>query len=92
LNAEGLHVKLWQQFSVVIVVLLAFQPASAAGADNWPQWRGPLGTGVAEDSDPPTTWSQTSRIKWKVPVPGEGTSTPIIWGERVFVLTAYPGE
>jgi outer membrane protein assembly factor BamB len=54
----------------------------------WPQWRGPLGTGAAPLADPPLTWSDTNHVKWKVKIPGSGNSTPIIWGDRVFILTA----
>ncbi len=55
---------------------------------NWHQWRGPLATGVAPTGDPPTTWDEKTNIKWKTAIPGHGTSTPIVWGDRVFVLTA----
>lgn len=61
---------------------------------NWPQWRGPLGTGVAPDADPPTAWSEidgeTRNIRFKVEVPGSGHGTPIIWGSRIFLTTAIP--
>jgi outer membrane protein assembly factor BamB len=57
-------------------------------AAQWPAWRGPLATGVAPQADPPTKWSETENIKWKVEIPGEGSSTPIIWGDRIFLLTA----
>ncbi len=57
---------------------------------NWPQWRGPLGTGVAADADPPTLWSDTKNVRWKTPLPGRGHSTPIVFGDRVFVTTAIP--
>ena len=56
----------------------------------WPQWRGPLATGVAPLADPPVTWSETNHVKWKVKVPGSGSSTPIVWGDRVFIVTAIP--
>jgi outer membrane protein assembly factor BamB len=59
-------------------------------AADWPQWRGPLGNGVAPNSSPPTTWSETQNVKWKVAIPGEGHATPVIWGDKVFVLTAIP--
>lgn len=59
-------------------------------ADDWPQWRGPLGTGVAPKSAPPTTWSETQNVKWKVKLPGEGHATPVILGDKVFVLSAVP--
>jgi outer membrane protein assembly factor BamB len=54
----------------------------------WPQWRGPLATGVAPLADPPLTWSETQNVKWKTPIPGEGDATPIVWDNRVFILTA----
>jgi outer membrane protein assembly factor BamB len=57
-------------------------------ADGWPRWRGPLASGAAPTASPPTRWSETENLKWKVQIPGFGTSTPVIWGDRVFVLTA----
>lgn len=57
-------------------------------ANHWHQWRGPDGTGVSQTAQPPTEWSETNNVKWKVLVEGRGTSTPIIWNERVFLLTA----
>jgi outer membrane protein assembly factor BamB len=57
-----------------------------------PSWRGPTGAGVAPDAKPPTTWSDHQNIKWKARIPGEGYSTPIIWRDRIFLLTAIPGE
>lgn len=61
---------------------------SAESLRNWPQWRGPLANGVAPEADPPLEWSETRNVKWKVKIPGEGSSTPVIWGNQVFVLTA----
>lgn len=57
---------------------------------QWPQWRGPLGTGVAPHADPPVEWSEDKNIRWKVPLPGKGHSTPIVWGARIFVTAAVP--
>src|SRR5439155_5347450 len=57
---------------------------------SWPQWRGPLGTGVAPHAQPPIEWSETKHIRWKVALPGKGHSTPIVWGEHVFLTTAIP--
>ena len=54
----------------------------------WPQWRGPLANGVAPQADPPMTWSESSNVKWKTPIPGEGNSTPIVWDDRIFILSA----
>lgn len=57
---------------------------------QWPQWRGPLANGVAPHADPPTRWSETENVKWKVRVPGRGTASPIVWSNQVFLLTAVP--
>ena len=55
---------------------------------QWAQWRGPLGTGEAPNADPPTSWSATENVKWKTPIPGKGHSTPIVWGDIVFLTAA----
>lgn len=57
-------------------------------AHNWHQWRGPQANGFAPKGNPPTEWSATKNIKWKVAIPGHGSASPIIWGDRVFILTA----
>jgi len=72
-------------------LLLIAIPMPAFGesfADNWHQWRGPDATGVSTTADPPVEWSEDENVKWKVAIEGQGTSTPIIWGDKVFVLTA----
>jgi outer membrane protein assembly factor BamB len=78
---------------MVLSLLLSLPASAAAGGavkplEQWPHWRGPLATGAAPHSDPPTTWDEKTNLKWKVPVPGKGNSTAIIWGEHVFVATA----
>ena len=61
------------------------------GADRyWPQWRGPLGTGVAPHANPPVEWSERKNIRWRIPLAGKGHSTPVVWGDRVFVTSAIP--
>lgn len=55
---------------------------------NWHQWRGPRATGVSKTATPPLHWSESKNVQWKVPIEGNGTSTPIIWGNQVFLLTA----
>ncbi|MSR59178.1 MAG: hypothetical protein EXS05_16305 [Planctomycetaceae bacterium] len=65
--------------------------ADTRGSENdWPQWRGPLGTGAAPDADPPVEWSEAKHIRWKAALPGKGHSTPIIWGDRIYLTTAIP--
>jgi outer membrane protein assembly factor BamB len=56
----------------------------------WGQWRGPNANGVSKTAKPPTEWSESKNVRWKVELPGRGTSTPVIWGDRVYVLTAAP--
>src|SRR5947208_597407 len=58
--------------------------------ESWPQWRGPLGTGVAPDAKPPVEWSETKNIRWKIALPGKGHSTPVVWGAQIFLTTAIP--
>jgi outer membrane protein assembly factor BamB len=57
---------------------------------NWPHWRGPLATGVAPFADPPVEWDDKKNIRWKTAIPGRGHSTPIVWGDRIFLTTAIP--
>ena len=59
---------------------------------QWGQWRGPISTGEAPHADPPVTWSDDSNIAWKVATEGEGIATPIVWGDRVFLVSAVPTD
>ncbi len=68
---------------------LADEPALDASR-QWPQWRGPLGTGVAPHGDPPVEWAEDRNVRWKLDLPGTGHSTPIIWGRHLFLTTAVP--
>ncbi len=61
---------------------------ASAEAENWPQWRGPLGTGVAQAGDYPVKFSDTESVAWKVKLPGRGSSTPVVWEDRIFVSCA----
>jgi outer membrane protein assembly factor BamB len=61
------------------------------GARYWPRWRGPSGQGLAAGSGYVDTWSATQNIQWKTSVPGNGNSSPIVWGDRIFLTTAYDG-
>jgi len=70
------------------VLTLAAVLAAPLASANWPNWRGPEGNGVAPTGTPPTTWSETENVKWKVPIPGTGQSTPVIWDEKIILLTA----
>jgi outer membrane protein assembly factor BamB len=62
----------------------------AHASRHWPQWRGPLATGFAPHADPPLEWSETKNIRWKIELPGKGHSSPVVWGDRIFVTVAVP--
>ena len=65
-------------------------PQTLERAAQWPHWRGPSATGVAPQADPPITWSEKENVRWKVELPGQGHSTPVLWGERLFLTAAVP--
>lgn len=58
-------------------------------AGNWPQWRGPSAQGHADAPSLPETWSETSHVAWKTPLPGRGHSTPVMWGDHLWLTTAF---
>ena len=65
-----------------------FHHTADAAPSDWPSWRGPLANGTSPDSQPPSEWSDTKNVKWKVKLLGKGSATPAVWGEKVFILTA----
>lgn len=73
-----------------VSVLYAEKGDTEGVEDFWPQWRGPLAAGVSPTANPPIEWSDTKNIRWKTELPGSGHSTPIVWGDRVFLTTAVP--
>ncbi len=75
------------------VILLSFLVASLMGtarlaAVNWPHWRGPAMNGVSDAKGLPVKWSKTENIAWALPMPARSGSTPIIWGNHIFLNTA----
>ncbi len=71
-----------------LTVLPAF--AQTPADHDWGQWRGPLGTGVAPDADPPIHWSETENIRFKTELPGVGHGSPVVWGDRIYLTAAVP--
>ena len=69
------------------ILLLAF--TALAADDDWPRYRGPNNDGVAR-GDAPLEWSTTKNVAWKLPIPGLGHSSPVLWGNKLFVTTAVP--
>jgi outer membrane protein assembly factor BamB len=65
---------------------------SSALADNWPQWRGPTNNGISKETGIPSEWSETKNIVWKLPMPGQGGSTPIVWDKRIFLTSQDGGD
>jgi outer membrane protein assembly factor BamB len=62
---------------------------NSANNSHWPQWRGPDFNGMAR-GDAPVKWSDTENVKWKAALPGRGHSTPVVWGDKIFLTTAIP--
>jgi outer membrane protein assembly factor BamB len=79
-----------RSLSLNLLVCLSTLGAAESSVENWPSWRGPLSTGVAPKASPPVQWSETSNVKWKVQIPGDGNSSPIVWKDQIFVTTAIP--
>jgi len=77
-------------FLLTLTVLNSIAVSTSAG--NWPQWRGPNGQGISEESGLPVEWSGTKNIKWKTAIEGLGHSSPIVWGKKIFLTTALDGE
>ena len=69
------------------IIFITFLPGPV-WTENWPGWRGPRGDGTSLEKNVPVRWSGTENIVWKVPIPGKGHASPIIWGDRIFVVTA----
>jgi outer membrane protein assembly factor BamB len=64
----------------------------SAAAENWPQWRGPQNNGISSETNLPAEWSETKNLVWKLALPGQGNSTPCIWGDRMFLTAADGGD
>ena len=73
-------------FALAAVAITASQPEGFE--KNWHHWRGPHATGAAIEANPPTTWSETENVRWKVAIPGMGHAAPIIWEDKIFIQTA----
>ncbi len=77
--------------SALLGMILAVA-AARAPAEEWPAWRGPRGDGTSTETGVPVTWSAAANIVWKTAVPGTGHSSPVVWGDRVFVTTCLESE
>ncbi len=77
------------RLAMLVFIVTSFSSFTLA-AEEWFQWRGPSGTGVALEASPPTTWSEKENVRWKTAIPGLGHSSPIVADGKVFVTTAIP--
>lgn len=81
--------------ALFVAVAVATSTVSADDSmyqNSWPQWRGPGVDGVSPHGDPPLHWSETQNIAFKVPIPGRGLASPIVWGDRIFLMTAVAAD
>lgn len=78
---------------LTLVCALLTSPTGAMDDDaHWAQWRGPNGSGFVADCHPPTEWSETKNIRWKTRIPGKGYASPVVYGDRIYLMTAVEGE
>tara|TARA_R110002096_G_scaffold159011_10_gene324657 strand:- start:2948 stop:4252 length:1305 start_codon:yes stop_codon:yes gene_type:complete len=73
-----------------LACFLLISASLAVGQTDWPHFRGPLFTGEAPEANPPVEWSETRNLRWKTELPGLGHSSPIVWGDQIFLTSAIP--
>lgn len=74
----------------LLPIALILTSTLSASAENWTHWRGDRGNGISEKATPPTEWSSTKNVKWKIRIPGQGSGSPAIWEDRVYVVSGVP--
>src|SRR5262245_4106369 len=77
-------------FSALLVGLLGAASAATEAVPSWPGWRGPGQDGHSDDTRVPLRWSRTENLRWQTDLPGVGNSSPVVWGDRVFLTAADP--
>src|SRR5687768_14743919 len=78
--------KSWKTTAVLMFWVLAWN----APAEEWPQFRGPTGQGVSQIQNAPTKWSADENVAWKTNIPGQGWSSPVLAGGKIYLTTALP--
>ncbi|HEX9654330.1 MAG TPA: PQQ-binding-like beta-propeller repeat protein, partial [bacterium] len=73
---------------LVSAVFYWVTPIAVSFAEDWPQWRGPQNNGVSAETGLPAKWSPTEKLKWRLELPGPAPSTPVVWGDRLFLTSA----
>ncbi|MBW8036412.1 MAG: quinonprotein alcohol dehydrogenase, partial [Planctomycetes bacterium] len=79
-------------FLLIVIVLLGGSLIAGAAENDWPEFRGPGGQGIAEDANPPTEWTTTKNVSWKRGIKGRGWSSPIVYAGSVYLTTALLDE
>jgi len=74
------------------ISFVLFLMGTSLSAANWPSWRGANGDGITSETNLPLKWDENTNVRWKVPLPGPGNSTPIVWGDKVFITQAVPKD
>jgi len=80
-----------RRISGSVLVSIVMVGVLAQARENWPQWRGPQGQGVSAETGVPTEWQPDRNVIWKAPLPA-GYSSPVVWGDRIFVTAAVEGD
>lgn len=84
------HLAIWLLLTLSALATEAQTNSLADLRNAWAQWRGPMANGVSQTANPPTEWSETKNIRWKIPLPGKAHSSPIVFGDRVYLMAAVP--
>ena len=74
--------------NTLTVLLAFFFVIGSLSADNWYRWRGPNNDGISQATEVPIHWSQTENVRWRLPLPGEAASTPVVWEDKIFLTSA----
>ncbi len=74
--------------NTLTLLLTVFVLIGSVSADNWHHWRGPTNDGISQATDAPIHWSQTENVQWRLPLPGEAGSTPVVWEDKIFLTSA----
>ncbi|HEY8223877.1 MAG TPA: PQQ-binding-like beta-propeller repeat protein [Pyrinomonadaceae bacterium] len=81
----------WALRAYCVVIIGACFSCTSFAQTNWPQWRGVNGSGISSETGLPTEWNDSKNIRWKAAIPGRGHSSPIVWGNRIFLTTSIEG-
>jgi outer membrane protein assembly factor BamB len=96
MNPMASRIRPLSVLAVLVLIVLASSSAALGPSDSpdgtWPQWRGPGGHGVSAETGFVTEWSASKNLKWKTEIPGRGHSSPVVWGDRIFLTTSIKGE